>query len=247
ELYILSKVSHPNIIPFTGYLMQDGYPAIVTPWVEKGDLRVKSIDLKKLLMFREKARGIAEGLKYLHSNEIVHCDLKSPNILISSANRPLLADFGLSRFVHNNTSVAFTMTLGSPASTRWSAPELFDETHFSNATDVWAFGMVLYELMVHEVPYFKQRRDPEIMKRIIMGTRPDWPGHKGEMESDLRQALRDLSDKCWSMIPKNRPEMEFVSKVLNTAACPIPSHNGVILYENPDTAENLTPNGGECD
>ncbi|KLO06374.1 kinase-like protein, partial [Schizopora paradoxa] len=147
ELYILSKVSHPNILPFTGYLMQNGCPSIVSPWVEKGDLRgqiergqLNRSDKSLVTM----AFGIAQGLEYLHLNDIVHCDLKSPNILISSTDAPILADFGLSRFVTNNASVYFSSTCGSPASMRWSAPELFDGAPFSNATDMWAFGMVLY-------------------------------------------------------------------------------------------------------
>ncbi|KLO05454.1 kinase-like protein, partial [Schizopora paradoxa] len=144
ELYILSKLWHPNILPFTGYLVRNGFPAIVSPWIENGNLR-SQIQTGRLSSSDETALSIVRTFTlYLHSQNVVHCDLKSPNVLLSSTNRPIIADFGLSRFVGNDTSVPFSLTSTGPATVRWSAPELFDGVHHSNATDVWAFGMLLY-------------------------------------------------------------------------------------------------------
>ncbi|KLO16195.1 kinase-like protein [Schizopora paradoxa] len=148
ELYVFSKLSHPNVLPFTGFIVLDCFPAIVTPWVEKGSLydqiRDDTLDCSEGNIFKI-ANGIACGLAYLHRNDFLHCDLKSPNILLSPDNDPLLADFGLSRTIGEDVSVVISNSDASPATYRWSAPELFENNSlYSRATDVWAFGMVLY-------------------------------------------------------------------------------------------------------
>ncbi|KLO06381.1 kinase-like protein, partial [Schizopora paradoxa] len=212
ELTVLSEVSHPNILPFTGYVMYNNYPAIVTPWLTKGDLL--------------KARGIAEGLTYLHSKEIVHGDLKSvrhlissqANILLSSTNAPLIADFGMSEFMSDDSTTPFSPSGETMPTLRWSAPELLiGEEPFSIASDVWAFGMVLFELMTHEIPYFKQKIDVEVTTRIISGGHPS-EGKKRGKRRYTRLALRNLRKKCWRMDPKERPAMRIVSDELNSIA-----------------------------
>ncbi|KLO04581.1 kinase-like protein, partial [Schizopora paradoxa] len=144
DLYAISGLSHPNLLPFVGYLLVDGFPAIVTPWIDGGNLRDR---IKNGALSRSEemtARGIVDGLSYLHSKSIMHCDLKSANVFLSSSDSPLLADFGLSRFVESDETILFTHADDSLGGPRWSAPELFECSQFTVRTDVWAFGMLLY-------------------------------------------------------------------------------------------------------
>ncbi|KLO04563.1 kinase-like protein [Schizopora paradoxa] len=142
DLHSLSGLSHPNLLPFVGYLLVEGFPALVTPWIEGGNLRdrIKHGNLSG----SEEARGIADGLSYLHSKSIVHCDLKSANVFLSMTDSPLSADFGLSRFVEKDETILYTHADDSLGGPRWSAPELFESSQFTVETDVWAFGMLLY-------------------------------------------------------------------------------------------------------
>ncbi|KLO04704.1 kinase-like protein, partial [Schizopora paradoxa] len=161
--------------------------------------------------------GIAEGLSYLHSKHIAHCDLKSANVFLSSSDSPLLADFGLSRFVESDETILYTHADDSLGGPRWSAPELFESSQFTVETDVWAFGMILYELLIHKLPFFRQKSSIQVMRRIILGNLPDWPTEESSAEladSSVRRTLRDLCEKCWSTIPSGRPDMQEISETL---------------------------------
>jgi len=95
------------------------------------------------------AEDIALGMTYLHGRKVVHCDLKSSNILIDSNWGVKLCDFGLSRIVykHKRKNV---QRVGTP---HWMAPEILRGDSNDEASDVYSFGMVLWELVTGEIPY----------------------------------------------------------------------------------------------
>ncbi|KLO16202.1 kinase-like protein, partial [Schizopora paradoxa] len=177
ELYIMSKLSHPHIIPFTGFFLFDGFPAIVTPWISGGSLR-NAIDLGRLDSSSETALRIAfkiaSGLSYLHDKKALHCDIKSDNILLSMGGDPILVDFGLSRL--SEYSIQINYSNHSSGSFRWAAKELLgDGACHTKETDVWAYGMVIYEVLTHKVPYFQKRIDIQVLASLIAGEIPIWP------------------------------------------------------------------------
>jgi len=152
-------------------------------------------------------RGIANGLAYLHDQSILHCDLKSDNILLSSTDEPLIADFGLSRIIGGDYSIAISHSGASPGTIRWSAPELFDDdTHFTKETDVWAFGMVIYEIITHHVPYFEQVLEPQVLNKILSGELPGWPDHSERkvFQAGPESHWRELCSKCCRKHPEDR-------------------------------------------
>jgi len=111
-----------------------------------------------------KAKGIAAGLLYLHDNDVIHADLKSDNILISDCGEPLLADFGISRIITSSAASSMSDVKGSM---RWMATELLllcpDETiKHTKQSDVWAYGMVLYELLTGDVPFAHLKNDCQV-------------------------------------------------------------------------------------
>ncbi|KLO05817.1 kinase-like protein [Schizopora paradoxa] len=223
ELLLFSKLSHPNVLPFVGYLSCNGFPAIVTPWVEEGELYSqirggKLSDSYETILFI--SRGIADGLAYLHSRQVLHCKLKpmdctKRNVYLSSTGVPLLSDFGLLDFFDHGTSAIFNDASGL-GNLRWTAPELFRVETCSEASDIWAFGMVLYELLTHELPYHETRLEIEVMRKIISGVYPTWPleQKRPEFSSSVEQSLRNVCEECWSASPVDRPNMRNISDKL---------------------------------
>ncbi|KLO16193.1 kinase-like protein [Schizopora paradoxa] len=211
ELYVFSKLSHPNVLPLTGFFILDCFPAIVTPWVENGSLYDQNRS-KNMSRSEENVLniviGIARGLAYLHKQDVLHCDLKSNNIFLSMDNTPLLADFGHSRIISSEVSIVISNSDASLATVRWAAPELFDSnSQYSKATDVWAFGMVLYEVVTLKLPYFEETASFPIMRRIDTGQHPEWVA-KDTTRTSTR--LHKLCKKCWSKNPTDRPTMQAI-------------------------------------
>jgi len=164
------------------------------------------------------ARGISNGLAYLHDNHVLHGDLKSDNILLSPQGDPLLADFGLSRIIESSMSINYSMS--SACSWRWAAVELFKGVAcYTKETDVWSFGMVLYEVMTHCIPFFEQHNDIQVFSLIISGHVPVWPRElQGESLPQLTLGFRNLCQKCWFAIPEDRPSMRDVCWLLRDMA-----------------------------
>ncbi|KLO16775.1 kinase-like protein, partial [Schizopora paradoxa] len=226
ELYIWSKLDHPNVLPLLGYFIEDGeLPNLVSEWMERGTLHdymknVVSNDQKLAMVI-----GIASGLCHLHMHEVIHADLKSHNVLISSSGEPLLTDFGVSHMIACSLSAAggTTSNLSSPKGTvRWMAKELFQSDEYtdpqphSKTSDVWAFGMVIYELLSQETPYPHLKTDMQVMFAISRGILPTRPTNTVKNGGyDVDDELWKLSHLCWNSEPSARPTVENIIILLN--------------------------------
>merc|ERR1719199_2188524 len=95
------------------------------------------------------AAEVADGLAYIHSLKIVHRDLSSRNLLLTSDNKVKICDFGCARVLYNYSHLPSFIS-GSPP---WMAPEQIMGSHLTVAVDVYAFGSILWELLTHQVPF----------------------------------------------------------------------------------------------
>jgi len=157
EIRVWTKLKHENVLPLLGYFIvgKNKMPSMVSEWMEDGTMTeyMKTFDRCSIETLRMLV-GIASGLAYLHERDVIHADLKSANILISSNGTPLLTDFGLSLVLcqtQSTTQRALTTSTAMLGGTvRWMARELFasksDGTlqRHDRATDIWAYGMVVY-------------------------------------------------------------------------------------------------------
>ncbi|KAG8711022.1 hypothetical protein FRC11_003824, partial [Ceratobasidium sp. 423] len=141
ELYIWSKCKHPNVLELIGVTQHRNQIAMVSPWMENGDL-TRFLHTHPEVDRYSLCAQIADGVAYLHQEKVVHGDLKAANILVSRDHTPKIADFGTAR--RHEYTLQFTETRRTTSMTiRWTAPELISEVadKISTETDVFSLGM----------------------------------------------------------------------------------------------------------
>ncbi|EJC99226.1 kinase-like protein [Fomitiporia mediterranea MF3/22] len=215
ELAIWSKLDHTNILPLLGYVMEGDYPSVVSEWIENGTVGTylkanPNADPVPLIV------GIANGLNYLHRNDIVHSDVKADNVLVDHTGKPLICDFGISRVLSSALSITGTSTGGLRGSIRWMARELLDvpgDIRHTKETDVWAFGMTVYEILTGEFPFAHLKLDVFVVLAVMRGELPVRPPAFVEWSETL-QSIWSVCEKCWVSSPGNRVTMENIVVML---------------------------------
>jgi len=210
EIRIWTTLKHAHVLPLLGYVFEGQHktPSLISVWMENGTLHTcmstfsrNSIETCVMLI------GIASGLAYLHSRGIIHADLKSHNILISDERIPLLADFGLSLAMSQSLSSSGTTSL-TRGTVRWMAKELLllpdcGSPEYNEKTDIWAFGMIAYELLSWNVPYYDKKHDQFVILAIMRGELPRKPEANGDPH--VFDKLWEFCHACWSDTPSHRP------------------------------------------
>lgn len=178
---------HPNVLPIIDADIYDGQVVIVSEYAEDGSLSDKIKKAGGKLPVEEAVRiavGILNGLEYLHSKGIIHRDIKPANILMQGAT-PRLADFGISRAMQTeNVSTAVVGTYN------YMSPESFEGVRNAQ-TDVWAVGVVLYQLL-NGLPPYPQREPSEVMYAILM---KDYEPLPNEIPEKLREIVYKSLEK----------------------------------------------------
>ena len=149
--------------------------------------------------------GISDAMRYLHKHGISHHNLKPENILFDDNYCPHICDFGYSNLIRFNTTSQIDTLL-------YMAPEILrGETKLSTAVDVYAFGILAYEIITGKVPYeFGETISPFILtNKVIDGYRP-------RLTSIVPYKIQKLIEKCWSQNPENRPSFDEIFEALSS-------------------------------
>ncbi|CAE6455243.1 unnamed protein product [Rhizoctonia solani] len=204
ELYIWSKCKHPNVLELIGVTQHRNQIAMVSPWMDNGDL-TRFLHSHPEANRYDLCAQIADGVAYLHQENVVHGDLKGANILVSKEHTPKITDFGTAS--RTGYTLQFTETSRSHTmSLRWTAPEIVAEAtdHNTFETDVFSLGMTILEVITGTPP-FVGINDGAVVFRLVTGehpTRPEAHLPTGDERADL---LWSLLVECWALKPQDRP------------------------------------------
>uniref|UniRef100_A0A6Q2XQ06 RAF proto-oncogene serine/threonine-protein kinase n=1 Tax=Esox lucius TaxID=8010 RepID=A0A6Q2XQ06_ESOLU len=205
EVAVLRKTRHVNILLFMGYMTKDNL-AIVTQWCEGSSLYKHLHVLEtnfQMFQLIDIARQTAQGMDYLHAKNIIHRDMKSNNIFLHEGLTVKIGDFGLAT-VKARWSGSHQVEQPS-GSILWMAPEVIrmqDNMPYSFQSDVYSYGIVLYELMTGELPYSQIANRDQIIFMVGRGyLSPDL----SKLYKSCPKAMKRLVADCIKKIKDERP------------------------------------------
>ncbi|XP_070588874.1 serine/threonine-protein kinase Nek5 isoform X2 [Erythrolamprus reginae] len=205
EATLLAKMKHPNIVAFYASFQEKNNLYIMMEYCEGGDL-MKRINMQYGVLFEEdKILGwfvqIALGLKHIHDRKILHRDIKTQNIFLSSNGiTAKLGDFGIARMLNNTMEFASTY-VGTPY---YLSPEICENKPYNNKTDIWSLGCVLYELCTLKHP-FEGNNLPQLIMKICKG-------HFIPVSVKYSSDLRLLISQLFRTSPRDRPSINSILK-----------------------------------
>ncbi|KAF9057400.1 kinase-like domain-containing protein [Panaeolus papilionaceus] len=207
-----------HIVPFYGFCELDGpFPCMISPWQDNGDA-LKYVKLNdQRINYLKFVVHVCRGLEVLHSMTLVHGDLRAINILVDNQGNPLLSDFGLSKIMQDVADAPLTQSFTRADSCRYFAPESFvGDGVISTATDIYALGMTILEIMTHQQPYRNIKHHFEAGNRASRGVHPDQPTESDIVRRGLDDSLWKLLLSCWSLNPSKRPTIQNVISTLQS-------------------------------
>lgn len=206
--------SHPNILPLLHHDRVSTHGICVLPLVAGGSLSKALNDMRlPEAVAKQYAVQIAGAVIHMHNLRLAHRDLKPDNILLSARNTPMVMDFGCSSIFTGDDEVTIAGTM------QYCAPEVVSDMGRSDLskTDVWSFGMLLYEMLSGLVPYVNLLDTADVdawnrttAEHIASGKTPEladrWASPK----------MKQVVTSCWAMDPKSRPTMQTVLSALSS-------------------------------
>ncbi|XP_066529332.1 raf-1 proto-oncogene, serine/threonine kinase a [Hoplias malabaricus] len=213
EVAVLRKTRHVNILLFMGYMTKDNL-AIVTQWCEGSSL-YKHLHVQEtnfqMIQLIDIARQTAQGMDYLHAKNIIHRDMKSNNIFLHEGLAVKIGDFGLAT-VKARWSGSHQVEQPS-GSILWMAPEVIrmqDNNPYSFQSDVYSYGIVLFELMTGELPYSQIANRDQIIFMVGRGyLSPDL----SKLYKSCPKAMKRLVADC---IKKSKEERPLFPQILSS-------------------------------
>ncbi|KAM8939959.1 fibroblast growth factor receptor 3 isoform 6-T6 [Pelodytes ibericus] len=205
---------HKNIINLLGACTQDGPLYVLVEYASKGNLREYlrarrppgmdySFDTCKIpaeqLTFKDLvscAYQVARGMEYLASQKCIHRDLAARNVLVTDDNVMKIADFGLARDIHNIDY--YKKTTNGRLPVKWMAPEALFDRVYTHQSDVWSFGVLLWEIFTLGGSPYPGIPVEELFKLLKEGHRMDKPAN---CTHELYMIMRE----CWHAVPSQRP------------------------------------------
>ncbi|THH31755.1 hypothetical protein EUX98_g2416 [Antrodiella citrinella] len=212
------EITRPDDLPYVGGVHSDvwiGYwlgDQKVSPWQNNGNVLEKPIEY----IYYVKLSGAAEGLAYLHTEKVVHGNVRCANILVAIGGEAVICDFGMSKIREETSAQSATMTLTTQGSTRWMSPELLDALVTSPTTqcDIYSFGMTMLECFTLQPPFTEIKRDFHFISLMSKGPlTPKRPMDEAATKWISEDVWKLMTDS-WSRDPEKRPEMkEVVSSI----------------------------------
>jgi len=210
EVVIMSSVQSPFVVHIIGACFETPNYCLVMDFMSGGNLfqLLSSSSPLEWNIRYQIALDVSRGIDTIHQLGIVHCDLKSLNILLDSQKRAKISDFGLSKVKTSTSGTTVIKPNVSGHTPKWSAPEILDGGHkTTKASDIYAFGIILWEISARKLP-FDGLDIGQLYIHVCM--------KKGreKIHIDTPPEMSNLISCCWDGEPQKRPTMAEAVQIL---------------------------------
>ncbi|XP_065159620.1 tyrosine-protein kinase Btk isoform X2 [Atheta coriaria] len=209
EAKVMTKLQHTNLVQLYGVCSKNRPIFIVTEYMRHGSLlnylrrHEQSLSSNQGLLL-DMCIQICKGMAYLERHNYIHRDLAARNCLVGSENIVKVADFGLARYVLDDQ---YTSSGGTKFPIKWAPPEVLNYTRFSSKSDIWAYGVLMWEVFTCGKMPYGRLKNTEVVERVQKGMILEKP--KG-----CYKEVYDIMRKCWSPLPEHRPSFRNLKEQL---------------------------------
>ncbi|KAM3590051.1 uncharacterized protein V6R79_002730 [Siganus canaliculatus] len=210
EAKVMMKLSHPKLVQLYGVCSQQKPIYIVTEFMEHGCLlnflrqRRGSFDLGSFLSV---CLDVSEGMEHLESNGFIHRDLGARNCLVNDALVVKVSDFSMARYVLDDQYIS---SAGAMFPVKWSPPEVFNFCKFSSKSDVWSYGVLMWEVFTEGRMPFEQSQNHEVVALVTKG-------HRLYRPKMAPPNIYDIMQLCWHERPDKRPSFSQLCLMISEA------------------------------
>ncbi|CAG7717608.1 unnamed protein product [Allacma fusca] len=200
EAKVMTKLQHPNLVQLYGVCSKHRPIYIVTEYMKHGALlnylkRHETLLQCNLDVLLGMCIQVCKGMAYLERHNYIHRDLAARNCLVGADNVVKVADFGLARYVLDDQ---YTSSGGTKFPIKWAPPEVLNYTRFSSKSDVWAYGVLMWEVFTCGKMPYGRLKNTEVVERVQRGIVLEKP-------KNCPREVYDLMKKCWALHPDERP------------------------------------------
>ncbi|XP_035293358.1 tyrosine-protein kinase Tec isoform X1 [Cricetulus griseus] len=208
EAKVMMKLTHPKLVQLYGVCTQQKPIYIVTEFMERGCLlnflRQRQGHFSRDMLL-SMCQDVCEGMEYLERNSFIHRDLAARNCLVNEAGVVKVSDFGMARYVLDDQ---YTSSSGAKFPVKWCPPEVFNYSRFSSKSDVWSFGVLMWEVFTEGRMPFEKNTNYEVVTMVTRGHRL----HRPKLASKY---LYEVMLRCWQEKPEGRPSFEDLLRTID--------------------------------
>ncbi|KAK7922552.1 hypothetical protein WMY93_009454 [Mugilogobius chulae] len=211
EAKVMTKLSHSKLVQLYGVVTQRSPMCMVFEFMEQGALLSYLRDKRGTFSpntLLKMCLDVCDGMNYLEMSNYLHRDLAARNCLVSKNNVVKVADFGMARFVLDND---YTSSQGSKFPVRWSALEVIKYGRYTSKSDVWAFGVLMWEVFSEGHLPYENLNNTQVVHSIDMGQRLSKPNL-------APKDVHVLMEWCWKDNPEDRPTFDELLHQLGSIA-----------------------------
>ncbi|XP_026844131.1 tyrosine-protein kinase Btk29A isoform X1 [Drosophila persimilis] len=213
EAKVMTKLQHPNLVQLYGVCSKHRPIYIVTEYMKHGSLlnylrRHEKTLIGNMGLLLDMCIQVSKGMTYLERHNYIHRDLAARNCLVGSENVVKVADFGLARYVLDDQ---YTSSGGTKFPIKWAPPEVLNYTRFSSKSDVWAYGVLMWEIFTCGKMPYGRLKNTEVVERVQRGIILEKP-------KSCAKEIYDVMKLCWSHGPEERPAFRVLMDQLALVA-----------------------------
>ncbi|XP_033218035.1 tyrosine-protein kinase Btk29A isoform X1 [Belonocnema kinseyi] len=209
EAKVMTKLQHQNLVQLYGVCSKDRPIYIVTEYMRHGSLlnylrRNEATLGPNVGLLLDMCIQVCKGMAYLERHNYIHRDLAARNCLVGSENVVKVADFGLARYVLDDQ---YTSSGGTKFPIKWAPPEVLNYTRFSSKSDVWAYGVLMWEVFTCGKMPYGRLKNTEVVERVQRGIILEKP-------KACYKEVYEVMRICWAHSPEVRPSFRLLKDQL---------------------------------